>query len=158
MCCVTCCLVCFLACSGLWAFLVIRHMKNLGNPNFSIDFTLTFSEWFLDPTGKGLSIEYYYLVAYLVFDICVFFLIICFVRKVLSGMESKNQILMFVSGFNFAFILFFTFSMFAALGKIGKGETYDQFHKDIGYHSLLLCFEFFVLSYLIFFNCLELYC
>jgi len=123
-------------------------MKNLGYTNFSIDFTLTFSEWFLDPTGKGLSIEYYYLVAYLVFDICVFFLIICFVRKVLSGMESKNQILMFVSGFNFAFILFFTFSMFAALGKIGKGETYDQFHNNIGYHSLLLCFEFFVLSYL----------
>jgi len=114
MCCVTCCLVCFLVCSGLWAFLVIRHMKNLGNPNFSIDFTLTFSEWFLDPTGKGFSIEYYYLVTYLVFDICVFFLIICFVRNVLAGMESKNQILMFVSGFNFAFILFFAFACLLA--------------------------------------------
>ena len=57
MCCVTCCLVFFLVCYGLWAFLVIRHMKNLGYTNFSIDFTLTFSEWFLDPTGKGLSIE-----------------------------------------------------------------------------------------------------
>ena len=54
---------------------------------------------------------------------------------------------MFISGFNFAFILVFILSMFIALGILGNGQIYDQY-KDIGYHSLLLCFEFFVLSYL----------
>lgn len=148
MCCVTCCLICLLICSGLWAFLVIRHMKKLGYSNFSINFSFTFSEWFLDPSGRGFSIEYYYLAVYLLLDILVFILIICFVRKGLVGMESKNQILMFISGFNFAFILFFTLSMFIGLQMIGNGQNYDQLYKDIGYHSLLLCFEFFVLSYL----------
>lgn len=148
MCCVTCCLICLLICSGLWAFLVIRHMKKLGYSNFSINFSFTFSEWFLDPSGRGFGIEYYYLAVYLLLDILVFILIICFVRKGLVGMESKNQILMFISGFNFAFILFFTLSMFIGLQMIGNGQNYDQLYKDIGYHSLLLCFEFFVLSYL----------
>ena len=57
ICCVVCCLLFLLACYGLWAFLVYRHMKNLGYTSFSINFTFTFSEWFLDPTGRGLKIE-----------------------------------------------------------------------------------------------------
>jgi len=57
MCCVACCFVFFSICTGLWAFLVLRHMKNIGHENLSINFSFTFSEWFLDPTGKGLSIE-----------------------------------------------------------------------------------------------------
>jgi len=97
----------------------------------------------------GFKIEYYYLVAYLVLDICVFLLLICFVRKQLVGIETNNQVFMFISGFNFGFILMFTFCMFIGLGKLSYDQNSVVFYNEIGINSLLLSLEFLVFSYLL---------
>jgi len=148
-CCVSLCCASLIGCFILWAVLVNSHMKSLGITGYSIGFSFTFSEWFLDPTGKGYKIEYYYFLMYLILDICVFLLIICFVYRFIRVIESNVQIFMFISGFNFAFAIPFLLSLFTGLGMIGNGDQYDQVYKDImSYNSLLLSFEFFVLSYL----------
>ena len=148
-CCVSLCGTCLIACFILWAVLVNNHMNSLGITSYTIGFSFTFSEWFLDPTAKGYKIEYYYFLIYLILDIGVFLLMACFVNRFIKVIESNVQIFMFISGFNFAFAIPFLLSLFTGLGMIGQGEKYDQAFKDImSYHSLLLCFEFFVLSYL----------
>jgi len=68
--------------------------------------------------------------------------------KIKMNIQSKNEIFMFISGFNLAFIFPFTFSMLVGLGVFGEVELFRL--KDYGdeYHSILLSFDFFVLSYL----------
>ena len=140
ICCVVLCILCFMGVMVLWAFFIIQHK------GISIGFTLTFSDWFLIP--KGFDIEYYYLIAFIALNICVFLLIICFVNKAMKNFESNKQIFMLISGFGFGFILPFTLGILLGLDIFDRGRLYDQ-AIIWGYENLLLCFEFFTLSYLL---------
>ena len=148
ICCVVLCILCFMGVMVLWAFLIIQ------NKGISIGFTLTFSDWFLIP--EGFDIEYYYLIAFIALNICVFLLIICFVNKAMKNFESNKQIFMFISGFGFGFILPFTLSIFLGLDVFDFTSYYRPL--NLVYETFALSFEFFILSYLIFYNWMELYC
>ena len=139
ICCVILCILCFMGVMGLWAYLIIQHK------GISIGFTLTFSDWFLIP--KGFDIEYYYLIAFIALNICVFLLIICFVNKAMKNFESNKQIFMFISGFGFAFILPFTLSIFLGLDAFDFTSYYRPL--NLVYETFALSFEFFILSYLL---------
>ena len=139
ICCVVLCILCFMGVMVLWAFFIIEHK------GISIGFTLTFSDWFLIP--KGFDIEYYYLIAFIALNICVFLLIICFVNKAMKNFESNKQIFMFISGFGFAFILPFTLSIFLGLDAFDFTSYYRPL--NLVYETFALSFEFFILSYLL---------
>jgi len=139
ICCVVLCILCFMGVMVLWAFFIIQHK------GISIGFTLTFSDWFLIP--KGFDIEYYYLIAFIALNICVFLLIICFVNKAMKNFESNKQIFMFISGFGFAFILPFTLSIFLGLDAFDFTSYYRPL--NLVYETFALSFEFFILSYLL---------
>jgi hypothetical protein len=139
ICCVILCILCFMGVMVLWAFFIIEHK------GISIGFTLTFSDWFLIP--KGFDIEYYYLIAFIALNICVFLLIICFVNKAMKNFESNKQIFMFISGFGFAFILPFTLSIFLGLDAFDFTSYYRPL--NLVYETFALSFEFFILSYLL---------
>ena len=139
--CVGFCLLDFLGCFTLCFFIADVYFK--------IErFTFTFHGLLLIQFKRDLNVKYVYLGFYFFLDILIFLLILCFVMKIRKNIQSKNEIFMFISGFNLAFIFPFTFSMLVGLGVFGEVELFRL--KDFGdeYHSILLSFDFFVLSYL----------
>ena len=139
--CVGLCLLDFLGCFTLCFFIADTYFK--------IErFTFTFHGLRLIQFKRDLYVKYVYLGFYFFFNILIFLLILCFVIKIKNNIESKNEIFMFISGFNLAFIFPFTFSMLVGLGVFREAVLFGI--EDFGdeYHSILLSFDFFVLSYL----------
>ena len=152
ICCAVFCIIFFFCCFIIWALLVSKYVESHKNDLEDIIFLPSFPELLFHFPKTNVIIEYFYLIMYIVSDISFFLLIMFFVLKLIGQIKSSRQIFMFISGFNLAFILPFTMAMLTGLEWIGYGEEYYEKlplqYLGVSYHSLLLCFEFFVLSYL----------
>ena len=146
-------LFCNLACIGclivsyiLWFIMVNSRMHSLGYEYYVIEFCYTFSEWFLEENQK-YKIEYFYFIMYLILDICIFPILFLFIKRIMHLFITKKQILMFIAGYNFTFVIPFFFTFLASINAIGKTEAYEAENKS--YAGLIFKFEFFTFSYLL---------
>lgn len=147
LCCAFICLLAFIGCIIIFAFILSKKLEKY--TNIRIPFTFTFSELFTEAFIRSeLGLEYLYFGTYILFDIINMALLLCYVAIFKKEMESKNQIFMFISGFNIIFSLPFTLSMYISLKDFGYDDIQALYGVDPPYHRILFAFEFLIISYL----------
>ena len=141
------CAACLIVSYILWFLMVNSRMHSLGYSDYIIEFSYTFSEWFVE-TNQEFKIEYFYFLMYLILDLGISpLLFFCLKKFIVDKISSKKQILMFISGFSFCFVVPFFFNFLASINAIGKSEAFEA--DNISYAGLIFKFEFFTFSYLL---------
>ena len=105
-----------------------------------IPYNYTFSEFWQIPDKQGYNLKYWYFATFLILDICVFLLIICFIEALMLRMTENNQIFNFIFGFSLTFEIPFFIGFLASLNVYNDEKIYKL--TSVSAAELIFCFQF----------------